>query len=609
MTRKSRGQYYTSGKLADLLSHLSLSMNKAVNALDPMAGSGNLLVALQKAGIPQSELFGIDNDKVALSLCSQRLPLANLINASAFSSKAASLYTSQDWDLVAANPPYVRSELLRRSSDKDSEPEEIRRQLIGVLRKLKVSDPYIHCASKYNGNSNLSVPSSILCASLVKPGGVLALILPNACFTREYARPFLELLTSQFDIRYLIEDVSRSWFKPAQVKTHLLIAIKEEPSKNFKHVFWKQACEDSSSLFGKVSINGKRNYDALLELAKPKAFTDTDTLSIITQQTDTLVNGSLISVIESISGINLSLLNTTSDDWGIGIGQGLRTGANDFFYLEKRYDDLYTNRVFDAAGLTPLSSEIIPDAFLPVLKNQSEIKDLLLSGETDTRLLRLEAPLDECSLSDELRFRIKEAVIFAENNPIQSKGQQKIIPNMTAVRTNGGLSSEATTKYWYMLPRLHERHRPDFAIPRILGSDYTPICLPEDRQVVVDANFVSIWLYRDIVTREACYALLSSSLVWMQLECICNVMGGGALKIEAQDFRKLLLPEPSPELIEGLSQLGKELIHVQRAQKRESLIRKIDELLEKYLFVDASPKHPSKRLYRCANELCELRNK
>ena len=55
----------------------------------------------------------------------------------------------------------------------------------------------------------------------------------------------------------------------------------------------------------------------------------------------------------------------------------------------------------------------------------------------------------------------------------------------------------------------------------------------------------------------AMFALLNSTWVWANLELTCNVLGGGALKVEATDLRRLPLPHLDELVLEELARLGK----------------------------------------------------
>jgi hypothetical protein len=79
--------------------------------------------------------------------------------------------------------------------------------------------------------------------------------------------------------------------------------------------------------------------------------------------------------------------------------------------------------------------------------------------------------------------------------------------------------------------------------------------------VVVDANFSTLWPSApDALPSEALLALLNGSWVWANLEATGTVLGGGALKVEATDLRRLPLPDLSAHEVEQLVALGRALV-------------------------------------------------
>lgn len=556
---KNTGRFYTSPALADLLASLVELPSSCAYAIDPMVGCGNLLEALVRREVSLDCVYGVDIDSEAIRACRERLPGGHFICGDAFDSQLVEFYKQKNWDIVIANPPFVRRERLHSADDALNHLSRAKAELSEILKKIGAPKPYIDCASAFTGSSDLAIPSAILCAALVKDGGALALVLPETCLKRSYGLPLMRLLESEFDIQVLVEDSSRSWFVDAQVKTLLLVAIKRWPGSTYRHISLSRSQESSGSLIGKVKYKDAYSYKALKELISAKELISTPGLVARTvRQTDLLSQSSAGSV-ASKTGMSIDFLTGSLEDWGLRVGQGLRTGANDFFYLEETPQG-YSNQLLKrCAGEAFLTFGC--EALLPVLKDQKEAGGVVKSAELRHRLLFLEHSLvDEDFSSSSDRELIKSAIWYAENNPINTRGGKRLIPEMSAVRTNGPTSEQTSAKYWYMLPSLKMRHTPDFAIPRVVGREYRVTLLPEDRSVVCDANFITLWRETDAVAREALFALLTSSLVQLQLECICSVLGGGALKIESADLKKLLLPTPTKKLIKKLAVLGVQML-------------------------------------------------
>ncbi|KUH99819.1 hypothetical protein AU188_18205 [Mycobacterium sp. IS-3022] len=81
------------------------------------------------------------------------------------------------------------------------------------------------------------------------------------------------------------------------------------------------------------------------------------------------------------------------------------------------------------------------------------------------------------------------------------------------------------------------------------------------RQLVVDANFTGLWpATAHALPVEAVLALLASSWAAMWFEAACTVMGGGALKIEATDLRRIPFPIITSDVSTQLAEVGSALI-------------------------------------------------
>src|SRR5439155_1526562 len=101
-------------------------------------------------------------------------------------------------------------------------------------------------------------------------------------------------------------------------------------------------------------------------------------------------------------------------------------------------------------------------------------------------------------------------------------------------------------------------HFPSVFIPRVIHHQ-PEIALNADPPVLIDANFSTAWSNNPEWSPLAMFALLNSS--WMQLcmEAIGTPMGGGALKLEATQIRRLPLPDFPSEVLRALHEAGSAL--------------------------------------------------
>lgn len=106
---------------------------------------------------------------------------------------------------------------------------------------------------------------------------------------------------------------------------------------------------------------------------------------------------------------------------------------------------------------------------------------------------------------------------------------------------------------------------------RVCGA--SPAAYANTSGAVVDANFSTFWAVgADPLELPALVALLHSSWVRANLEVSCTVLGGGALKVEAADLRRLALPELNHEQRASLASFGTRLMTGERAGETERAI-------------------------------------
>ncbi|KRD53731.1 hypothetical protein ASE34_01090 [Microbacterium sp. Root280D1] len=93
---------------------------------------------------------------------------------------------------------------------------------------------------------------------------------------------------------------------------------------------------------------------------------------------------------------------------------------------------------------------------------------------------------------------------------------------------------------------------------------------------MVDANFATMWRRSSTaLPPDALLALLHSDWVAAVLEHSCTVLGGGALKVEATDLRRLPLPELTREAQAELENLGRDL----REANSERALDRVNEVV------------------------------
>lgn len=632
ITKKKLGQYFTDPNIVDFLLILT-DIKETDKVIDPMAGIGNMLEPLLKNGHDPYKLYGIEIDPKAGGFCKERLGLQNFVIDNAFNKNSYSKFDSiceDGCDLVITNPPYVRYQsMLRTEEDNMNLPnaKEIRKNLLETLDSLKFMDlidkkDYKIMINAYSGLSDLAVPAWILCTALLKVGGKLAIVVPDTWLNREYAAIVQYILLKWFEIEYIVEDVNRVWFSDAQVKTNLIVA--RRISRN-NSIYSTEKYE-----YHHIEVHGSKNQKLGFDLTT----IDNKCLKSVLKSGKTSEIQNLKCEIRSIDHMVSSFLANCKTDWldkiegrendyeitpipyeltkllknhekiktvdlenlGISVGQGLRTGANKFFYFtsietDNDYEIIQSDNYFGAKMIR------IPSKFLyKIIRKQSELTDCLYITGDDVkgRVLYIQDAITKSDMIDTdskytcnysvLNNEIGDFIEAASLYPANENNPNKFIPQLSAVKPNVRFeekNNRRIKRYWYMLPRFTKRHLPDFFIPRI-NSDSPNVYLVKDAEIAIDANFSTLWI--DDKHKEyklAYFAILNSYWVRAYLESIATVMGGGALKVEASHIKKIRIPLLNKIELEKLTVYGSRLSEAKEQKEILDIIGNVDDLLLK----------------------------
>ena len=613
--RKRLGQYFSGLPVSKLLVALA-GRSDIRSVVDPMVGKADMLVA-SKAVLPKVERAdGIEVDPLAHGQCRQVLRQladveARCLLGSAFDWAQVSALETAGYDLCATNPPYVRYQAQRESagaSAKLPSATEVRAGLIDCLERLPSlsaadREAFLTLAKGYSGLSDLAVPSWILCAALVKVGGTLAMVVPEAWLNRDYASVVQYLLARWFRIEYIVEDAHAAWFADAQVKTTLLVArrivmrttVHDWSAEEYLHIVLPSGLATSESLVGRSDLGKKKQPE--VAFAKMAA-------AVLAGKSEALLPGVLWHKVRIADKAAAASARARGEDWfrtlepaseqvpsgfflppvlarwfgdyrdfttlnelGVEVGQGLRTGANEFFYAEHekqgaQISHVRLSKLFDGQVVT------VPNACLPrVVRKQSDlpagfaIEPKSLSGVAlafhGWALPEHAKAAGAKSLPPTAAAHIHAAAKTHVDGP-----GSKLLPALTAVSPNvrpANARTGAPARFWYMLPDFAPRHRPDLFIARV-NAERPRVLLNPGREALVDANFSTVWVRPEAaVTPHGLLALLNSSLAALLFEHLGSVMGGGALKLESTHVRTMPVPKLSKKCWDLLDRLGKEL--------------------------------------------------
>ena len=167
--RKQLGAFYTPDPVVQSLVRWAVK-RETDQLLDPACGDGRFLAAHRKT-------VGVEQDESAVAMARVRAPWA-LIHEGDFFTWASK--TNKRFDCAAGNPPFIRYQ--RFSGD----VRQLALKLCGEL------------GAGFSALTSSWAPFLVATASLLKPGGRMAFVVPSEIGHAPYARPLLSYLLRHF---------------------------------------------------------------------------------------------------------------------------------------------------------------------------------------------------------------------------------------------------------------------------------------------------------------------------------------------------------------------------------------------------------------------------
>lgn len=201
-SRKQEGAHYTPVVFSDFISEniiLNASLKKSVRVVDPAVGDGELLISLIKTLKNQSfndiEVYGFDTNPKSIEITRNRLKkyypnitptlqnkdfLQVCIEKGGLSDSQDLSYSSEipDFDLLIANPPYIRTQVL------GAEQAQLLSKNFGLKGRVDIYQAFL-----------------VAMKSVLKPDGVAGVIVSNRFLTTKGAGKFRERIHNQYTIK------------------------------------------------------------------------------------------------------------------------------------------------------------------------------------------------------------------------------------------------------------------------------------------------------------------------------------------------------------------------------------------------------------------------
>lgn len=175
ITRKEAGAYYTPHPVVASLVSWAVR-NETDNLLDPACGDGRFIAAHQHS-------VGIEQDENAARVAAQRAPAAVVHHFDFFEWAGR---TTERFECASGNPPFIRYQTFKGMT---------RARALALCSRMGVA---------FSGLSSSWAPFLVATASLLKPGGRLAFVVPAEIGHAPYAAPLLDYLVDHFSKVHLV---------------------------------------------------------------------------------------------------------------------------------------------------------------------------------------------------------------------------------------------------------------------------------------------------------------------------------------------------------------------------------------------------------------------
>lgn len=280
--QKRFGQFYTPLEVARTLVSWVVE-DKRARLLDPSCGDGAFLSCHRRS-------VGIEIDRASATLAKSRAP-GSLVHEADFFKWAEE--TQERFQVAAGNPPFIRYQHFSG---------ETRERALESCAKLE---------AQFNSLSSSWAPFLVVTASLLKPNGRMAFVVPAEIGHTTYARPLLEWLCQHFE--------------------HVrVVAFREKLFPQLSEDAWFLYCRGYGGKTSAIYLNdfvGFKPGERLPRFAKRIELSSWREASFRLRRF--LLSDRYLSLYDEL--INRSSIVRFSDIGHAGIGYV--TGANDFFHL------------------------------------------------------------------------------------------------------------------------------------------------------------------------------------------------------------------------------------------------------------------------------------
>lgn len=455
-SRKEAGAYYTPDPVAASL--LSWAVHTAGDRmLDPSCGDGRFIRGHRNS-------VGIEQDPRAALQAMTVAPWA-LIHEGDFFAWASN--TEERFDCAAGNPPFIRYQTFKG---------DVRDRALNLCAKL---------GARFSGLASSWAPFLVATASLLRPGGRMAFVVPAEIGHAPYASPLLEYLIEHFDIVHVVA-VRKKLFPDLSEDCWLLYAEGFGGSTTelrFTNVERFSVSKRPPRTFERIAISEWRAWKRRLRpFLMPRAARELYRL-----------------VADDATSHRFGDLAT--------IGIGYVSGANDFFHLRPSLAEKLD----------------IPRQLLhPTVRNGRALPPKLLNASVVNKWVRDDEPI----------YLLRLPKTADVPTPVR-----KYLDTEEGRTAREAYKCRVRTP-WYSVPDVQI---PDFFLTYMSGR---AAGLVRNSAGCTCTNSVHSVRLRDRQNLGQLYDLWDTPFVQLSCELEGHPLGGGMLKLEPREATEIVLPSP-----------------------------------------------------------------
>jgi hypothetical protein len=460
---KANGSYYTPTNVARTLVRWAVRRPED-RLLDPSCGDGQFL-SLHR------ESVGVEQDQRAAIAASHRAP-GCVVHVEDFFAYAAT--TNQRFECAAGNPPFIRYQ--RFSGD-------VRRRALHFCHRL---------GAPLSGLTSSWAPFLVAAASLLKPGGRMAFVVPAEIGHAPYAAPLVKFLSKSFG------------------KVHL-VAVRETVFPDLSQDVWLLYAADYGSSTDSLSLTA---WDEFRSTARPP----TRRVEVSVHEWIDWACRLRPFLIPEEARHLYRRLSGHPDAFRLGdvarVGIGYVTGANDFFHLRP-----------STARFARISDKVL----IPTVRSGRVLPPDAVGETTVAQWVRQDEP---CLL---LRLRADDVVPDAVRRYLDSDTGREARKSYKC----------RNRKPWYVVP--------DVVVPHgflTYMSGNGPALVANEAGCTCTNSLHAVRMQRGHRFSEI-KAVWDHPLTRLSAELEGHPLGGGMLKLEPREAIRVLAPRPGLRLARG----------------------------------------------------------